>query len=733
MICADNPMHQHFEHYWQALRQLLPNLRSLLVFSGEGHFLWFSGDDLPQLMERITAEAEKMARRCREGGEHRTSVHLEPGILLDLLALKSPDRDCPLILVLQSNIETPSLLDSEREMLQILNDGLLREHLLLQQLIEKEQELNQIADELGNRYEELNLVYTAHEPGLNPVHGRDLLNKIVSNAASFLEVDIAALLVPGKDFHIFHQNHGVTDLRGHRLKNLLNKDLYQLLQTHKQSLVINNNRDAIQLGLLADIPHKLVVSPLVNLEKEVIGLIGIVNRPRQADFTNSDRNLLEVLGNKASSVLHYNFDPLTGLENSHSFEMIVGETLRQTWKSGRQHAIVNIDIDRMAVINDIGGLEAGDRLIKSVARVLSNTLRTEDTIARLGGDKFGIMIRNCGLDQALQQVEKMARSVSEIELILEGNIHEISISAGIAPVTADIANVSNVLGNAENARLAAKNKGRGQTQVFELDDKELLRRKEQIHWVSRIQSALREDRLELHAQRILPIREQQFPHYEILVRMLDKKGERVPPGLFLPTAENFFLMTRIDRWVIENTLSMLAEHKRCGPDACVLSINLSGQSLTDPELAQYIENLIERYDIDARRLCFEVTETAAIANLESAQHFIKHIRSLGCSFSLDDFGTGQSSFAYLKNLDVDYLKIDGTFVHSLPDDRIALSMVTAIHNVAQAMNLQTIAEYVENKEILECLRGIGVDFAQGYGIHKPEPFLDLLQMPCCES
>ena len=732
-MVSESQVHRHFQQYWRMLGKLLPQVRSLLVFSGDGHFIWFSGDELPQMMDRIGVEIDKLRQQVAEGGKPRLSVHVEPDRMLDLLALGS-DEYGSLMLVFGYDVDTPCLLDYERELLDLANEGLLREHALVQQLIEKEQELNQIADELGNRYEELNLIYTAHDPGLNPIHGRELLHKIVSNAASFLDVDIAVILVPGKEFRIVHQNHGVTDLQGRKLMQLLDRELFRQLQAVHDSLVINNRNDAIKLGLITDFPHKLVASPLVDLDQEVVGLIAIINRPRHPDFTNSDRSLLEVLANKASSVLHYNFDPLTGLENSHSFELIVGETLKQTWKTGRQHAIVNIDIDRMAVINDMGGLEAGDRLLRTLARVLRNSLRAEDSIARLGSDKFGILIRNSSLDQARKRVEKIARAASEIEVVLQDEVHEISISAGIAPVTSDIPNVSSVLGNAETARQAAKEKGRGQIQVFELDDKDLLRRKEQIHWVSRIQAALREDRFELFAQRIQPIRpDDDSRHYEILVRMRDEKGERVAPGLFLPAAENFFLMPRLDRWVIEKALSLLAEHDRCGPDACGISINLSGQSMTDPELAQHVRERIRHYGIDPRRLCFEVTETAAIANIETAQVFIRRIRELGCLFSLDDFGTGQSSFAYLKNLEVDFLKIDGAFVHNLPGDRIALSMVTAIHHVARAMDLRTIAEYVENQDILDCLGDIGVDYAQGYGVHKPEPFTELLQSPCCSQ
>jgi len=728
----ENALQQaHFESYWQLLHYLLPATRSLMIFSGDGHFIWFSDDGLPKMMERVSLEVAGLHRQIAEGGEARSSCYLGQGLLVELIALDDGQGQ-QLTLALMCHVDQPCLPDQEQEALELINRSLLREQALIQQLVDKELELNEIADELVHRYEELNLIYASYDPAHNPTHGRELLQKIVANATSFLDVDIALILMPEKDFTIVHQNHGVTDLRSRKLLKLLGGDLYGLLQQRRQSLVINGSHDASKLGLSGDFQHKMILSPLVNFENEVIGLIATINRPRHPDFTNSDRNLLEVLANKAASVMLYNFDPLTGLENSHSFELIVCETLKQTWKTAQQHAIVNIDIDRMAVINDIGGLDVGDRVIKAVATIVKNQLRAQDTVARLGGDKFGILLRNCPLDQAREVVDKIAQAVHEIDLNLGREVHEVSISAGIAPITADLQNVSSVLSNAESARLTAKEHGRGQIQVFELDDKDLLRRKEQIKWVSRTQAALREDRFELFAQRIQRIGETgPSQHYEILLRMRDEDGQLAPPGLFLPAAENFFLMPRLDRWVIDKALALLEEHHRAGQSGCELSINLSGQSMTDPKLADDIAERIRHYGVEPTRLCFEVTETAAIANIEEAQLFIRRIRELGCRFSLDDFGTGQSSFAYLKNLDVDYLKIDGSFVRNISDDAISLSMVSAIHHVARAMDLQTIAEYVENDEILHCLQEIGIEYAQGYGIHAPQPFIELLGHCCC--
>lgn len=612
------------------------------------------------------------------------------------------------------------------ETIKLLNQTLLTEYSLIKKNLEKEQELNAIADELTHRYEELNLIYSSDDNVKNISHGRELLQQIVINASNFLEVDLVAILLPEKNvtLHYSKQSHSSNNFQ--HILNTLRKEVFMQLKVHKNSMVINRFEDAMSTNIFIEMPYKVVISPMLNSENKVIGLMAIVNENNRIDFTNSDRNLLEVLANKASTIVVHNFDPLTGLENSHSFELIVMDTLKQSWQNGSHHAIANIDIDRMAVINAISGLEAGDGLIKKVASTLSHMVRSYDTVSRLGADKFAVLLKNCDLEKAHKLMQKIADSVAQIVFEWENEVHEVSISIGIAPITADIQSISSVLGNVESARIAAKERGRNQIQVFKLDDSDLLRRKKLITWVSKTQSALRDDRFELHAQLIHPILpDQHLPHFEILVRMLDENGSLVPPGDFLPAAENFFLMPKLDRWVITNTFKLLQKQfELVGKNICQVSINLSGQSLTNNGLQEFIETEMQKYGIDSDLICFEVTETSAMSNLDDAQLFISKIRQLGCKFSLDDFGTGLSSFAYLQNLEVDFLKIDGSFVKNIVEDAVSLSMVSAINQVGHAMNLKTIAEYVENDSILKSLKEIGVDYAQGYGINKPQPFIE---------
>ena len=325
-------------------------------------------------------------------------------------------------------------------------------------------------------------------------------------------------------------------------------------------------------------------------------------------------------------------------------------------------------------------------------------------------------------------MKKVSHAISSLDMEWQGKRHEVSISIGIAPVSIQMHSVSSLLDAAETARNLSKQRGRNNIHVLELEDSGLMMRKEQIRWVGRIQDALRDDRFRLYAQLIEPMKsDASRRHYEILLRLEEEDGSIVGPVEFLAAAESFYLMSSIDLWVINQAFCELSEMHRAPCKArCQLSINLSGQSLNDPyALASYIENKLEEYQLDGHDICFEITESAAIANLDEAAVFIEQIREFGCKFSLDDFGTGLSSFSYLKNLNVDYLKIDGSFVRDILNDPVSESMVAAINQVGQAMNLETIAEYVEDDEIKRKLAIIGVDYGQGYGIGKPALFTQI--------
>ncbi len=714
----------HFNNFLTLLRDYCPAVCGLMVFDREVNFVWKNeGSKIDP------ARIRPLMQVLSDGDTDDEIIELEQGEFSELVKLKNEFGEVVLLLSLymskDEKVQQESILQQKSFVL--LSELLLADYQQSVALASKEDELNHMTDELTRRYEELNLVYKAEDQAMNIYHGRELLRQLVMNTSRFLNVDIIYLYIGGKNIamHKFRGDNPV--FQSETLFQCLRESIQPLLEVEKTSLVVNHIEDAIALGIKCDLPFKLVASPLVNIDNDVIGLLAIGSQNFAVDFSNSDRNLLDVMAKKASKIAQSHFDPLTGLENSHSFELILKDLLKQSVGLEVHHAIANVDIDRMAVVNDISGREAGDLLIKKVGQTLAGMVRTRDVVARIGSDKFGILLENCDLPTAKTVMKKISYAVSSIDMEWEGESHEVSVSIGIAPVNAQSQSVTSLLNAAETARNVSKERGRNSIHVLDLEDSELLQRKEQIRWVGRIQSALRDDRFMLHAQMIQPLKAGAGkPHYEILVRMQDEDGSAIPPGMFLPAAESFYLMSSIDYWVINRAFEELAQLNQQSEQGCQISINLSGQSLNDPAgLAAYIENKLEEYRLAAGDICFEITESAAIANIEDARVFIEQLHALGCEFSLDDFGTGLSSFSYLKNLRVDYLKIDGGFVRDILKDAVSESMVGAINQVGQAMQLKTVAEFVENDAIRQKLANIGVDYGQGYAIDKPSPFREI--------
>ncbi len=418
-------------------------------------------------------------------------------------------------------------------------------------------------------------------------------------------------------------------------------------------------------------------------------------------------------------------DPLTGVLNRRAFEQSIHNLLESKCSGGEEHAVCYLDLDQFKAVNDTCGHIAGDELLRQLADLLAHQIRKGDTLARLGGDEFGVSMEYCTTAQAHRVADALRQSIQDFRFVWDNKHFNLGVSIGLVPVNEGSGSVAAVLRAADNACYAAKDAGRNRIHVFREDDAALARRHGDMQWLARINHALEDDRFHLYCQPIAPITPAAYKgaHYELLIRMEDKDGQMVLPGLFLPAVERYDLATKLDRWVIRTTFEWLSCRPERLNDLFLCAINLSGCSLTNNDVLDFVINQFDKYDIPPYKICFEVTETVAIANLSSATHFIKALKELGCQFALDDFGSGLSSFAYLKNLPVDFLKIDGVFVKGITDDPIDLAMVKSINEIGHAMGKQTIAEFVENKVILDKLkRGeIGVDYVQGYAIGRPKP------------
>ena len=416
-------------------------------------------------------------------------------------------------------------------------------------------------------------------------------------------------------------------------------------------------------------------------------------------------------------------DALTGLVNRREFEDRLKRVVNTARREKSEHALCYLDLDQFKVINDTCGHLAGDELLRQLGNLLQTKVRARDTLARLGGDEFGILMEHCHLKQAQRVTEALRKTIEDFRFLWENKSFSIGASIGLVSIPETSEDVNAVLRAADHACYAAKEKGRNRVQIYREDDADLTRMHGEMQWVASIPQALEEDRFQLSFQPIVPLNGggNHRGHYELLLRMKEKNGRMVRPGAFLPAAERYNLIAKIDRWVIHRALKWLTLHPQHLEKLFLCAINLSGQSLGDDKFLAFIEKRFEETGVPPEKICFEITETAAITNLTAATQFIKALESGGCRFALDDFGSGLSSFAYLKNLPVHFLKIDGAFVKAIVDDNINQAMVRSINEIGQVMGKQTIAEFVENKAILEKLRGIGINYAQGYGIDRPRP------------
>jgi len=453
-------------------------------------------------------------------------------------------------------------------------------------------------------------------------------------------------------------------------------------------------------------------APMLDRDNNIMGVVLVFHDVSDA------RRLSEEMTYQATH------DALTGLVNRSEFDKRLQKAIEGSAAHGTQHTLAYLDLDQFKIVNDTCGHNAGDELLRQITGLLRIALRANDTLARLGGDEFGVLLESCPTYYALQIAENLRNIIADFHFVWDEKTFPISVSIGVVHIggagTAYL-NCAEVLRVADSACYIAKDLGRNRIHVYQADDVEMNKRHGEIDWYTKIYSAISENRFVLYGQKIASINDgtQYYDHIEILVRLVSADNQIVPPMAFIPAAERYGLMPEIDRWVIRNAFAHIAglEHA----STSLFCINLSGASLNDDKALPYLFEQLAKFGINAACICFEITETAAITNLLNARAFIIALQARGCKFALDDFGSGMSSFSYLKHLPVNFLKIDGSFVKDIVNDSVDAAMVAAINNIGHVMQLKTIAEFVENPEILAKLREMGVDYAQGYEIGHPQP------------
>jgi diguanylate cyclase (GGDEF)-like protein/PAS domain S-box-containing protein len=458
---------------------------------------------------------------------------------------------------------------------------------------------------------------------------------------------------------------------------------------------------------------ELSASPIRNDAKELIGAVVLLH-----DVTEL-RGLARQMSYQATH------DALTGLVNRREFEGRLEEAIESGHRGDGQHVLCYLDLDRFKVVNDTSGHLAGDSMLREVAKVLRDAVRDSDTVARLGGDEFGMLLIGCPLEKARQIADDVCRAVGDYRFVWKDKIFNIGVSIGLVEISRESGTLEELFAAADSACYVAKKQGSGRVAVYSARDEALARHTGEIQWLQKLQNALKENRFQLYHQPIVPAYGQNGggPAMEVFVRLQDEAGHEVPPSEFVRAAERYRLMSLVDRWVVQTTLAALGRGAIPIPANRSVAINVSGQTLGDVQFLEFVVECLDSTGVTPSQVCFEITETAVVANLDHARRFVGVLHGMGCQFALDDFGSGVGSFSNLKNLPMDYLKIDGSFMRNLARDSVNQAMVTAMIKLARTLNFKVIAEQVEDEAGLEAARRMGVDYIQGYAVGRPQLLL----------
>ncbi len=507
-------------------------------------------------------------------------------------------------------------------------------------------------------------------------------------------------------FKIFHES--TRKVIANPVEQILQDNIDYQLPTN--TLLISRNKTEYAIETSA--------APIRDHYGKIIGVV-IVFR----DVTKS-RQLAHKLSWQATR------DILTGLYNRRSFEEKLAEAISKSSAQESNHVLCCLDLDQFKIVNDTCGHAAGDELLKQVTTLLSQRIRDSDIFARLGGDKFGLLFHRCSLKMANHIANELRQLIEKFRFTWKGKVFKIGVSIGVVAIESNTEDLASLMSLADAACCVAKDKGRNCVHIYHQPDHEVTKNRSEKQWVARLNTAIEENRFCLYAQKIIAIdNDISAKHYEILLRFISESGKLISPNSFISAAERYNLMPMIDRWVVSNFLANYEPYwqsKNRQEKAYVkeiYAINLSGTSINSKQFRIFLQEQFARHKIPPQTICFEITETAAISNLNNAATFIEELKALGCSIALDDFGSGMSSLSYLKNLPIDYLKIDGSFVKNIVSDRIDYATVECFNSISQIMNIKTVAEFVENDEILQKIQTIGINYAQGYGIEKPQPLV----------
>ncbi len=719
------------EPYGQLIRMLMPRAENIDLFDAVGVRFWSSSDiESPDLHPLVEAACE-----TPPGPEEGLLKRLDDGTPVYLFWLQDDSGERLALLVVTARTERTEIRAWS------FIHSLLRPAIeCLQRELASQETIGALGRSLASHDRDLDLLVAitsdGHATG-NPDEeslgdDTDELRWIVQRTVDHLDAPFGALVIPEKGIAICRVSKGTSSAQGAEALTRTHRHLMTWAQLQGRTLVVNK---VIASDNPTSTPYKILSCPVRQSSQRVVGFFALFRTENMPDFDHRHTRIARLLARKVAAVLQANYDNATGLLTRAAFERHAIAALTEAGST--EHSVVYVDIDQMHVINENFGMHIGDSVISRVAELMRRVSHSRSISARMSGDRFALLLPDCDLDTGKQIARELCDAVRRIPSETGGEQSpEISVSAGVALLGGPKGKLAHTLATAEVACKAAKDRGRDRVEVYEDADVSIVRRHTDINVAAQVRDALREGRFVLDLQPILPLQgEPKAPHFEMLLRMLNEDGQRLPPEKFMSAAERYQLMPSIDRWVIENALAGLVEQAELTRrHACCFTINLSAQSIAQPEFADFVESAVRACGLPPELLCFELTETAAVANMGRAETFMKRLRDLGCRFALDDFGTGFSSLAYLKALPVSVLKIDGSFVRDVIHDARSQSMVRAIAQLAKTMSMETVAEYVETDEIRRQIAALGVDYGQGFCLGKPQPLADVLRdLPVFEA
>ena len=707
-----------FDPYGRLLRMLMPSLRGVVVHDGYSNLVWASDEwdlsDEPDLINDAVANAlsdsAEFAGIARTIDADRVVYSFAVrGDHIELLGIVS------LVVRLSGTQIEPRPLQTVRQLVQPALECLRRELALRAKLGSSERDLN-----VKERDLELMMEISSNEAAASDA---DEFSQILKTGLDRMGCALAALWVPDKNISVSMTRSGAP-MAPEALKRAQHH-LTAWMQMQQRTIVINHiSKVATDVAA----PYKILACPIRHTSERVMGVLALFNPPSAQDFDLPQTRVAEMLAKRSTSIIQAQYDTSTGLMTRQAFERHAGNVLTAGMAAG-SHMILYLDIDRLHVINETFGMHVGDDVIVSVADRMAKTLPPEALSARISGDRLAALIPNSSMESAAAVAEQIRVAAEGIVPRAGQGAFEVSVCLGVAPIGRSDNPLAHALATAEIACKAAKDRGRNRVEMFQDSDQSIIRRHTDILVIGKLREALDSDGFRLDAQPILPLRGNYGrPRFELLIRMLGERGEIIPPGKFLSSAERYQLMPTVDRWVVRKACELLGAHSASvGEEFARFAINLSGQSLQDESFLGFVVEQLKASSLPPGVLCFELTETATIGNLEKAQVFMRTLQELGCQFALDDFGTGVSSLAYLKDLSVNYIKIDGSFVRDAVVNARSESMIKAIAQLAKVMCMETIAEYVETDVLRVRMADLGVDYGQGFAMGKAQRLEDLLQ------